>query len=219
MNYWQVMLLKSLLTNKYIFLLFFALLPSIDQLVTHYLGYYVGFVLRILTHIGIPLLIARPIVKKLYSSFSKKAAITSTIFVFGTIVLLAGLYLLLKNTFDSELLRSQLALIYEVTPASYLFVGLLICFINPFLEETYWRAFLYGKTRILFGGVLFAVHHAVMMASWFASWQLAIIVIGLCAVGILFNWLVKFTDSIWPAILVHMSADIVIIIIGYLLLF
>jgi membrane protease YdiL (CAAX protease family) len=148
------MLLKSLLTNKYVFLVLFSLLPVIDQITTQLFGYYVGFVMRIIIHIGIPLLFARSILKKLYFSFSKKAAIVSGIFFVGTVALLFGLFFLLRDTFDAELLRSQLALIYDVTPASYLVVATLISFVNPFLEETYWRAFLYGKTRILWGGIL-----------------------------------------------------------------
>ena len=132
-------------------------------------------------------------------------------------------YLLLKHQLDPEQIRSGVNAFYPVTIPMYLAVSFMISFINPLMEEFYWRGFLYRKFREHGGGIwvglLFALHHFVIFRSWFAPVPLMIALSGLALVGVGFNWLYKKTDNLWACLATHCAADITIMVIGYTILF
>lgn len=208
-------------------LLLLHLLPSVDQLITRAAGYWIGWAFRLTSHFGLPMLWERSPKRAILAPFKitdrKKTLVWSCAGALLASVTIAGLYLLLKPQFDPLQIRAEVAKLYPITKPVYLLVGLSISFLNPFMEEFYWRGFLYRKYAEkgggLWVGVLFALHHYVIFHDWFATLPLWISTAGLAVVGVGFNWLYKQTGNLYACLSTHVAADIAIILIGYQLLF
>lgn len=105
-------------------------------------------------------------------------------------------------------------------------MALWITFVNPFIEEFFWRGFVFralnqfsaNKTHswyiIIIAGALFALHHAIIMWDWFTAPLLILVLTFLGLAGMLFNWTYYKTGTIVPAIIIHLAADATISIIG-----
>ncbi len=220
--------------KRIIGLLLLALLPTIVQFIVEAFGNYaIGLVTRIIVHIIIPVLAVSYVTKitlkeawKLPLQFknNKKTIIWSLIGGAGTLALILGLFFPLKSLIDFSIIAENLALI-GVTKLTYPLVALAIVLINPFLEEYFWRGFVfrvyhkyYPRVAYL-TGILFALHHVIMLNSWFNWWQFTIITVLLAAVGILFNWIYQKTGSIYTTWFIHMLADLIIVTIGFFMVF
>ena len=62
---------------------------------------------------------------------------------------------------------------------------------------------------------LFAIYHIAIFLPWFDWPILLIAVIGLFIGGLLFQWLNKKSGTIYPGWIVHISADIGVLLIGF----
>lgn len=214
-----------------ILLVILALLPSLDQLITRLAeNYAIGLTLRIFTHIGIPLLwfyFRREKITKAFEPLKcpdkKITVIYSIIGVTAAAIAIIGLFFLLKQFMDFSQIQQEIAQLYPLTLPVYIAVGLSISLINPFIEEFFWRGFIFKEYNKRGGGywtgIIFALHHAIMLASWFTPLILAIATVGLAVVGVLFNWVCKKTQSLYAILITHAAADITIVIIGYFVLF
>ena len=219
---------------RQIILILLSFLPSIDQFVTKVAGnYFIGLTIRIATHLITPVLFRYHRLKNWKESFieplrpgdRKETLFFSIIGSIGAVVLITALFFAIKPFMDLSLISQELSTIYPVTIPVYIIVGLRISFINPFIEEDFWRGLIFKEYHEHTGGgywtgILFAVHHLVMLFTWFSSWwQLAIVTVGLAIVGLLFNWFYARTKSIIASYVTHMAADITIIVIGFFILF
>lgn len=207
-----------------------AFVPSLDQLTTKLGGYFIGLAFRIASHLGTPALwftLRRQSLKNLMEPFKLpnkeltfKFALAGSL---GAIFSITGLFLLLRQFMDFSNIQAQISTIYELTIPTYILVGLTISIINPLIEEYFWRAFIFAEYHKRGGGywtgILFALHHAVIMYAWFELWVLSIAILGLAFVGVLFNWAYARTGSVWAGLITHVAADITIIVIGYFVLF
>lgn len=215
-------------------LLFLTLLPAIAQFIVQAVNSYgIGLIIRVVIHIFVPVIIISYLAKvTLKESFllplrlkNKKDMIKLSIIggVGATIIILGAFFIF--NGFgliDFELMKMNLAKI-NVTALTYPFVALAIVLINPFLEEYFWRGFVFREFNNYSGGywtgILFAVHHTIMILSWFNWWQLIIIAIFLAVIGVIFNWVYKKTGSIYTTWIIHVIADLVIVTIGFVMMF
>lgn len=210
-----------------------AFLPTISQLVVAlFQNYGVGLIVRILTHIIIPVIAVMYFTKiSLKESFllplhlkNKKQVLKwALIWSLGAIIIILTAFFSLKHLIDLTAISSSLALI-GVTPITYPFVALAIVLINPFIEEYFWRGFVFRVFDKYTGkgywtGILFAIHHVLIIALWFNWWQFLLVTGFLAIIGILFNWTYKKTDSIYATLITHTVADIVIVTIGYFYIF
>jgi membrane protease YdiL (CAAX protease family) len=208
-------------------LLLLHLLPSGDQLITRIGGYWVGWIFRLASHFGLPTLWERDLKTAFLAPFRihdrKKTILWSVLGACLAFIAITGLYLLPRSQFDPIHIRTEVAKLYPITKPVYLLVGLSISFLNPLMEEFYWRGFLYRKYAEKGGGlwigVLFALHHYIIFHAWFAALPLWIATAGLAFVGVLFNWLYRKTGNLYACLSTHIAADISIILIGYTLLF
>lgn len=94
---------------------------------------------------------------------------------------------------------------------------------HSFLEEYYWRWFVYGRLRtrfgvpwaVLLGSVSFAAHH-VVISSQFFPWRWAVFLgAGVGLGGAVYCLLYEYQKTLVGAWLAHMLADFGIMIIGY----
>jgi membrane protease YdiL (CAAX protease family) len=228
----KVIILK--MKKKFILslLLIISLLPTIVQFIVKYLGnYFLGLLLRIFVHFIIPIIVVSLIYKiSLKKSFliplkikNKRLTIYYSILgsLFSLLIIILAFFLF-KSTIDFPTIALALEKI-NVTKSTYLFVALAIILINPFLEEYFWRGFIYrsfeGYRFSFLTGILFALHHVMIISSWFNLWQFLLVTLFLSFVGIYFNHIYKKTGSIYSSLIIHTTADIIIVLIGYFMIF
>jgi len=140
-----------------------------------------------------------------------------------TIIL--GGYLLLKDVFDFSAITDSLTNNIGVTGKNFIFVSLYISFVNSLLEEFFFRGFAFltlkritsRKFSYLFSAAVFAIYHIAMMIGWFKLDVFLIVMAGLFAGGLIFNYLNEKSETIYPSWLVHMFANFAINTIGFML--
>lgn len=139
-------------------------------------------------------------------------------------VILGG-YLLLKNVFDFSAITGALTENIGVTGENFIFVSLYISFINSFLEEFFFRGFAFitlkritgRKFAYLFSAGIFAVYHIAMMIGWFSIEVFLLVLAGLFAGGLIFDYLNEKSGTVYPSWFVHMFANFAINTIGFML--
>lgn len=143
--------------------------------------------------------------------------------VYGVIL---GGYFLIRPFFDFYSIAGKLTQNAGVTKENFLFVSLYISFANSLLEEFFFRGFLFtnlksSSTRNFaygFSSVLFAAYHVAMMLGWFSPALFLLVMVGLTAGGLIFNYLNERFGTVCVSWLVHMCANFAINTIGFLLL-
>ena len=144
-------------------------------------------------------------------------------FIFGiasfTIVLTA--YFIFKGAIDLNGIVSDLQE-KNITPANFIFIGLYVTLGNSFLEEFFFRGFIFlnlynmkkEKLAYFYSSVLFGLYHIGIFKAWFNIWLILLCLIGLITVGFIFNWLNTKSNNFINSWLVHILADSAIILIG-----
>ena len=234
--------MKEYIEGKLIFgLVILTILPTFSQFVANlFQNYGIGLALRVLVHIIFPIYFVANVrninlkeslliplqFKKKKKEIIKYGIIGAT----GAFTIIFGIFLILKDIIDFSAIGISLKEGYGVTATNYSFIALAIIIINPFLEEYFWRGFVFRvffeKTKFKFhlvvaylSGILFSIHHIIIITGWFNWWQFSIVTFFLGLVGIGFNWLYVKTESIWTSWFIHTIADIVIVGIGFIVLF
>lgn len=180
------------------------------------------------------LLIAWPILyfvqykdKQIQTIKRKKSIIIgalSGIFVIGIIYIFYILFLDYIQIFSPLILQkaSDLNIINH-----YILFALFLSIIHSLIEEYYWRMFIFGGlTKIttlplayIISGIAFSAHHFLII-SQFASTAPTIIATGVIAgAGMYWAWLYRTTHSIFGSWISHICADLIIMYIGYMLIF
>lgn len=151
-----------------------------------------------------------------------KVALILAILVYAVIL---GGYFLTKNIFDYSSITGSLTNNIGVTGTNFIFVSLYISFVNSLLEEFFFRGFAFltlkrisGRTvAYLFSAAVFAIYHIAMMIGWFSWEPFLIVMAGLFAGGLIFNYLNEKSGTIYPSWLMHMFANFAINTIGFML--
>lgn len=131
-------------------------------------------------------------------------------------------YFILKNVIDLEGIAQDLQRKSKVTPANFIFVELYITFGNSFLEEFFFRGFIFlnlyelkfKKTAYVYSSLLFALYHIAIFKSWFNIWLILLALTGLIIVGFTFNFIDTKSKNFINSWIVHILADMAIMLIG-----
>jgi membrane protease YdiL (CAAX protease family) len=158
--------------------------------------------------------------------FRKKGFLTALVLGLGIYALILVGYFLLRNVFDFSGIAGSLTENAGVTKDNFLYVSLYISFANSLLEEFFFRGFLFRNLKehssplpaYGISAVLFAAYHIAMMIGWFGFGLNALVLLGLTAGGLIFNWLNEKLGCIYGSWLTHMFANFAINTIGFLLL-
>ena len=139
---------------------------------------------------------------------------------FFTMLSILCAFFLFRDYIDLATLKVDLETRVGVTASIFPFVALYILFVNSFLEEFFFRGWLvdlFQKTKWqwFMPSFLFAIYHIAIFLPWFDWPILLIAVIGLFIGGLLFQWLNKTSGTIYPGWIVHISADIGVLLIGF----
>ena len=146
--------------------------------------------------------------------------------LFSYFVIIVG-YLLLRNHIDLNGIRESLLNKEQLNKNNFIFIFSYIIFINSFLEESFFRGFIYNvfkkegyeKIGVLFSALIFALYHIGIMDGWFNPFVMIVGVVGLFVIGIFLQDIVKREDNLLGSYLVHAIANLAINTIGTIMLF
>ena len=136
----------------------------------------------------------------------------------------ALLFLMFRNRLDLAGIRDSLVQKERLTRQNCLFVFSYIILCNSFLEEAFFRGFLFGLFRnrrlgALVSAALFSVYHVGIFITWFDPFLFLLCLIGLAAVGLFLQWTSERYRSIAASWLIHACANVAINTVGALLIF
>ena len=192
-------------------------------------GYAVKSAIKIAAFLLIPLLASQIDRDVLYLPLlkpKKKGLLIALGLGAGLYLLILGAYFLVSPWFDFSKIAGALTTNAGVTKDNFLYVSLYISFINSFLEEFFFRGFVFTNLKAqtgrrfayLFSSTVFSLYHVAMMVGWFSPLLFLLVMVGLTVGGILFNLLNEKLDTIYGSWLTHMFANFAINTIGFLLL-
>ena len=223
------------MNKRLIGLLSLALLPTIIQLFTILLqNHILTVIFTFIVHVIVPIVAVTLFTQVTFKqSFliplqlkNKKITIQLALLgSLGALIVIFGSFFLFKNLLDLNAIVTSLQNNYGITKLLYLVVALEITLLNPFMEEFFWRGFVfrvfdkYLPRYAYWTGLLFGLHHTIIIMGWFNWWQFISVTAFLSLIGILFNWIYKKTKSIYATLVIHFFADIAIAILGFLIIF
>lgn len=192
-------------------------------------GYAVKSAIKVVLFLLIPLVASRLDREVLYLQLfrPKKKGILLALFLgIGIYGLIIGAYFAVSPFFDFSKIAGSLKGDMGVTGDNFLFVSLYISFVNSLLEEFFFRGFVFTNLKKLFGrglaywfsAAVFSLYHAAMMIGWFSPLLFVLVMLGLLAGGLIFNYLNEKADTIYCSWLTHMFANFAINTIGFILL-
>ena len=145
-------------------------------------------------------------------------------FIFGILSFLIILiaYYVLRNIINLQNISEDLQSKSKITASSFIFVGLYITLVNSFLEEYFFRGFIFlnlyelksKKCAYIYSSLLFGLYHIGIFKTWFNIKLVGLALISLISIGFLFNWLDTKSRNFINSWIVHILADSAIILIG-----
>lgn len=192
-------------------------------------GYAVKSAIKISMFMLVPLIASRIDRRVLYLSLlrpKKKGLLPAITLGVAIYVVILGGYFLVSPVFDFSKIAGALTTNAGVTKENFLYVSLYISFVNSFLEEFFFRGFVFTnlkqlssrKLAYIFSATAFSLYHVAMMIGWFSPALFLLVMVGLAAGGMIFNWLNEKLDTIYCSWLTHMFANFAINTIGFMLL-
>lgn len=185
------------------------------------------------TLIKIPMFLVFPIMiykYKLKIKFSVKIKSSEVKFlviwsllVFAVIIAAYGV---LSSFVDVSRISEDFSNRIMLSDNSVILAGIYTIFVNSFIEEVFFRGFIFqgllksnwNKRAYVYSAVIFATYHMTIFRTWFNFELTALIMFGLFIGGIIFSYFVKRTNSFLSSWIIHISADIAIILIGFKIL-
>ena len=112
-----------------------------------------------------------------------------------------------------------------IVMSNIVFAAIYLSFINSFIEEFFFRGFIYqhfssinGTLGYIVSGALFSIYHVLVMFTIF-NWIMGVLsIIGLMIVGIGLAYMNKSNKSIINSWIVHIFADLAVVTIALYLL-
>ncbi len=203
-----------------------GLMMAVDGIIQP--GYAVKSAVKILLFLGLPLICARfdrqIKIKSLFKADKKIwLPLLLGLALYGVII---GGYFAVKPFYDFSGIADNLSATAGVTKDNFLYVSIYISFVNSLLEEFFFRGFVFvnlkAQTTRIFAYIIssaaFALYHVTMMTGWFNIFLFLLVVVGLGAGGVIFNYLNEKRESIYTSWFVHMFANFAINTIGFMLL-
>ncbi len=157
--------------------------------------------------------------------FKKKGIGLSLLLGIGIYAVIVGGFFLTRYVFDYSGVTKKLTSGMGITKDNFLYVAIYISFMNSFLEEFFFRGFGFIIMKkytsrafaYIFSPVLFAVYHVGMTASMFEPLLLALVILGLVAGGLIFNYLNEKNENIYSSWFTHMFANFAMHTVGFVL--
>lgn len=141
-------------------------------------------------------------------------------------VVVLGTYLIANGLVDLSGIRQSLEQNLGIDQQNFIYIGLYVSICNSFLEEWFFRGFVFHRFKTISRGLgylvsstAFAIYHIAIMDGMF-GWELYLLVLaGLFAGGTIFNYLNERHNSIYPSWFCHFFANFAMNTIGFFLFF
>lgn len=180
------------------------------------------------TLIKVPLFVVIPIVSVLtlenHSLKIKYANVVIQALGVFSIVMIA--FYLFSKWIDFDTIRNDFSQRLEINKTMFVWASIYTIFINAFIEELFFRAYVFGRLRkqnkvlaYVFSSLLFAIYHLTIFMTWFNLPILLLILLGLFLGGMIFSYNFDKHNSIVAAFIVHVAADVAVVVIGYMVIF
>ena len=147
------------------------------------------------------------------------------LFMIGVYLFVVAGFFLLKGQLDPDRIRESLFAKEHLTRQNFLFVFAYIIVVNSFLEEAFFRGFLFHALKPAGKGfaytvssALFAVYHIGIVANWFQPLIFVLCIAGLLGAGIFLQYIEQKNDNLLASWIVHASANLAINTIGTFLI-
>jgi len=134
-------------------------------------------------------------------------------------------FFLFKGWMDLASIKESLVQKEGLTKQNCLFIFTYIIFCNSFLEESFFRGFIFKGFKenklvaYLLSGLLFDLYHIGIVGSWFNPLLLIVCIGGLAIAGMVLDFVCEKYDSLLASYLVHGVANLAINTIGVYLIF
>ena len=130
----------------------------------------------------------------------------------------------------ADRLAARLRAMHCATPARFLALAAFLSVAHSFLEEYYWRWFVYGNLRrhisrrwaVGLSGVAFAAHHAVILVAFIPPGHMPLVALftaAVAAAGMVWAVLYERHDSLPAVWASHLLADVALMGVGYAVAF
>jgi len=135
-------------------------------------------------------------------------------------------FMFVKDYINIADIISELENKSKINPTNFILVGLYIIFINSFLEELFFRGFVFlnlyklghRKLGYIFSSLLFSLYHITIFQTWFNIYLTSLALVGLITIGLIFNYVDTKSQNFLNSWIIHILADCAIIAIGIKLL-
>jgi len=189
----------------------------------------VNYLIKTVVKIGlfcvVPILLVRDFTFLKWSAVRKSSfLLTVGVALCGFFGILVG-YHVLQSFIDPAAIVHDLTARLEISKTTFIFVAVYICLCNSFLEEFFFRGWLFQSLQkhssvaaYVVSSLLFSGYHIAIFATWF-HWSISLLaLVGLFMVGILFCFINEKNGSMYHSWFIHMMANVAIILIGFQLL-
>jgi len=202
-------------------IMFVGILFYVEQVLM--IPYLLKTMLKIPMFIGFPFIIKRFILKEKMKFYingkNLKVILLWSILVASVITVV---FIITKGFIDTVLIATDFEERMKITKTMFIFAGLYTIIGNSFIEEYFFRGFIFQslynkglyKVSYILSALLFAIYHVGIFMTWFSLPIMFLVLFGLFVGGLIFSYFVKKTNSVLASYIIHMSADIAIIIIG-----
>ena len=142
---------------------------------------------------------------------------------FSSVAVVLIAYLIFLPLINLDAIKHDLTDRLGINATTYIIVGLYVTFGNSFLEEYFFRGFIFfnlpKKIGYFYSPILFAAYHIPMIMLWFSPLIIGLCFLGLWIIGLVFHKVNERNQTIWASWMIHICADIMIILIGMTLFY
>ena len=145
----------------------------------------------------------------------------------GVVFVIGLSYYMFRNLIDINSIVYELETKSKVTKENYIIVATYFCIGNSFLEEFFFRGYIFlnlyeeghKKLAYNFSAILFALYHIAIFRTWFSIYIVLLCLSGLYIGAIIFNYVDTKSNNFLNSWIIHILADMMIAYIGYIYLF
>lgn len=203
-----------------------TLLYFVEQVMT--INYLIKTLIKIVLFILIPYLYIRFFKKTTFKKFINYNKLGKHHFKMGLVLGIAAFFIILmafrfmSYTINLQGIASELQHKSKITSGNFAFVGFYITFGNSFLEEFFFRGFIFlnlyelklKRSAYIYSSLLFGFYHITIFKTWFSIWLIGLALAGLIGIGFIFDWLDTKSENFINSWIVHILADSAVILIG-----
>ena len=142
-------------------------------------------------------------------------------------IAIIAVFFIVRGQLDLENIRTSLMSKEQLTRENCLFVFAYIIVVNSFLEEAFFRGYIYqlfekqgkGMIGMIISAICFALYHIGMVSNWFNPFIFILCIGGLALCGMILQTVCLKLGSLKASWLIHGCANLAINTIGVILIF